>query len=99
MRYGRNHPDYGPNHKRVRKLFGQAKEYQCWLCFDDAVGWAWLWRTHTDPADPRGYIPLCRMDHDDYDAESRKFTRRPMSKYHYRKPGAPKTFKTRHRKL
>jgi NUMOD3 motif len=67
--YNKHHPDYAPNHRRVVKAFGKANGYQCWLCFDNATGWAWMWRTHRDPANPYSYLPLCRRDHQDYDNE------------------------------
>lgn len=73
---GKHGPNHNPdsewiNHDRVKATFGKASDYQCYLCFARALDWAHLWRTHPDRTDPNSYIPLCRRDHMDYDAEQR----------------------------
>jgi hypothetical protein len=86
MKYGAKHPDYQRNHVRVKRQWGKASDWQCILCFDRAHDWAHLWRTHPDPYNPDGYVPMCRQDHVDYDnvaervrAEVRSPRRRAMA--------------------
>lgn len=60
--------DYGRNHYRVKAMYGKASEYGCWgwpdsNCDNQAAHWAQQWRYYDDPADPEGYIPLCRKCH------------------------------------
>jgi hypothetical protein len=63
--------EYQRNHLRVRRLYGRASEWQCYFCPAQASDWAYLWRTHPDPADPESYAPLCRSDHTRYDYRPR----------------------------
>ncbi len=62
--------EYARNHNHVGLLWGgKAREFQCIICFDPAVAWSHLWRTHPDKTNPYNYVPMCQRDHDDYDYE------------------------------
>jgi len=74
---------YNRNHQRIYAAFGKASQYQCLLCFDTAAEWAWLWRTHPDPADPNSYMPMCRTDHLDYDHPGRWLPRKDRTNERY----------------
>jgi hypothetical protein len=63
--------EYQRNHVRVRRTFGKASEYDCYVCSGPARDWAWHWKTHSDPADPESYFPMCVRCHCAYDRKPR----------------------------
>lgn len=60
-----NDAEYQRNHKRVRKVRGQARDQGCIRCDKDGRDWAH--RHGTDPSQPDNYDPMCRLCHQDYD--------------------------------
>lgn len=59
-----NDAEYQRNHKRVRKVRGKVKDYNC-KCGRQARDWAH--KHNTNPADPNNYEPMCRFCHKEYD--------------------------------
>jgi hypothetical protein len=59
--------EYWRNHRRVRRAFGSASEYLCYVCNGPAESWAFHWRDYPDPSNPESYFPMCNNDHREYD--------------------------------
>lgn len=57
--------EYIVNHRRVRRVRGNAILQKCVECGGRAEQWAWI--HGQDPEDPANYQPMCRKDHKAYD--------------------------------
>jgi hypothetical protein len=60
-----NSPEYQRVHRHVRETYGDAIEYGCIQCGEQAVEWAW--QHGEDPNLITSYEPMCFKCHDLYD--------------------------------